>query len=193
VAFLGVGTVFGGMQVSVAAFVQEEGHPGLNGVLYGTFAAGNMLSGIGYGAAGWRSAPRARLLVGYCGLTVACAALLLARELFSLGLLAFVTGAFIAPTIVTGYSLVDALVPRDRRTEAFTWMTGAVALGQAAAVTVAGVLTDAAGSRYGFLVPMAGTALALSVVLVLRRGLTPPDRGAMATGVIGHREPAPVD
>ena len=35
--------VFGGMQVSVAAFTQSAGEPGLNGVLYGVFAAGNTL------------------------------------------------------------------------------------------------------------------------------------------------------
>ena len=49
IAFLGIGTVFGGMQVSLAAFTHEIGRPGLNGVLYGAFAAGNMLSGVMYG------------------------------------------------------------------------------------------------------------------------------------------------
>jgi MFS family permease len=192
-AFLGVGTVFGGMQVSVAAFAQEAGHPGLNGVLYGTFAAGNMLSGVAFGAMRWHRSPRSRLLAAYWGLTAACAALLLARSLPVLAALALVAGMFIAPTIVTGYSLVDTLVPHGRRTEAFTWMTGAVALGQAAAVTAAGMLTDAAGSRCGFLVPLVGTAAALSVVVVLRKGLTPRGHGAVAVGVIGHREPVPVD
>nr|WP_051951907.1 MFS transporter [Actinacidiphila yeochonensis] len=193
VAFLGIGTVFGGMQVSVAAFVQETGHPGLNGVLYGTFAAGNMLSGIVCGTLKWRSAPRSRLLAALCGLTAACALLWLARTVPALGLFAFVVGMFIAPTIVTGYSLVDTLVPQERRTESFTWMTGAVALGQAAAVTSAGVLTDAAGSRCGFLVPMAGTAAALSAVVALRKGLRPQTPDEVTKGVISHRQPVPVD
>src|SRR5260370_15569543 len=48
--FLGIGSVFGGMQVSLAAFSESIGEPGMNGVLYGVFAAGNMLSGIVCGA-----------------------------------------------------------------------------------------------------------------------------------------------
>ncbi|MGW2713556.1 MFS transporter, partial [Streptomyces sp. NPDC001356] len=38
VTFLGIGSVFGGMQVSLAAFTESIGEPGLNGVLYGVFA-----------------------------------------------------------------------------------------------------------------------------------------------------------
>ncbi|CAM5233742.1 MFS transporter [Streptomyces badius] len=59
--------------------------------------------------------------------------------LAGLGLL---VGLCIAPALISGYTLVEALVPATARTEAFTWLTGAVALGQAAAVTVAGRLAD---------------------------------------------------
>ncbi len=145
VAFLGIGVVFGGMQVSLAAFTQEIGRPGLNGVLYGTFAAGNMLSGVIYGVVSWRRSPRARLLAAYTGLTLACAPLWAVHSLLPMIPLVLVAGLFIAPTIVTGYSLVDTLVPHTTRTEAFTWLTGSVAFGQAVAVTVAGLLTDQIG------------------------------------------------
>lgn len=57
VTFLGIGSVFGGMQVSLAAFTESIGEPGLNGVLYGVFAAGNMLSGVVCGAVAWKSTP----------------------------------------------------------------------------------------------------------------------------------------
>lgn len=57
VTFLGIGSVFGGMQVSLAAFSESIGEPGLNGVLYGVFAAGNMLSGVVCGAIAWKVAP----------------------------------------------------------------------------------------------------------------------------------------
>ncbi|WUH23729.1 MFS transporter [Streptomyces sp. NBC_00448] len=193
VAFLGVGAVFGGMQVSLAAFTQEVGRPGLNGVLYGTFAAGNMVAGAVYGAVSWRHAPRTRLLAAYMGLTVACAPLWAAHSLALLSVLPLIAGLFIAPTIVTGYSLVDALVPRTARTEAFTWLTGAVAFGQAIAVTVAGLLTDARGSSAGFMVPLVGTSLALVVLVGLRGRLVPAPSGAGVAGGIGHRPPVSVD
>nr|WP_237405306.1 MFS transporter [Streptomyces sp. SN-593] len=193
IAFLGVGAVFGGMQVSLAAFTQEIDRPGLNGVLYGVFAAGNMLSGAVYGAVSWRHAPRTRLLAAYVGLTAACAPLWAAHSLALLSVLPLIAGLFIAPTIVTAYSMVDALVPRSARTEAFTWLTGAVAFGQAIAVTVAGLLADARGSAAGFAVPLTGTALALAVLVGLRDHLTPAPAGAQAAGGIDHRPPVSVD
>jgi MFS family permease len=193
VAFLGIGTVFGGMQVSLAAFTQEIGRPGLNGVLYGTFAAGNMLSGVMYGAISWRRSPRTRLLAAYAGLVLVCAPLWAVHSLVPLGALVLVAGLFIAPTIVTGYSLVDALVPQATRTEAFTWLTGSVAFGQAVAVTVAGLLADRIGSHAGFWVPLVGTAVALTVLMGLCGRLVPNPRGVVATGVISHRPPVAVD
>ncbi|MEV6725253.1 MFS transporter [Streptomyces xanthochromogenes] len=192
-AFLGIGAVFGGMQVSLTAFAEEIGNPGINGVLYGIFAAGNMLAGIACGAIAWKSAPRTRLIAGYAALTLAASGLWAAHSALLLGGLGLIVGLCIAPALITGYTLVESLVPSTSRTEAFTWLTGAIALGQAAAVTVAGRLTDAHGSTAGFLVPMAGTALALVTLLALRSRLTPrPAARTVARGV-GHRVPVTVD
>jgi MFS family permease len=193
VAFLGVGVVFGGMQVSLTAFTHEIGRPGINGLLYGVFAAGNMLAGTVYGAVSWRRGPRGRLLMAYAALTVACVPLWSVHAVPVLGALGLVVGLCIAPTLITGYTLVDALVPPATRTEAFTWLTGSVAFGQAAAVTVAGLLADRAGSHAGFAVPLAGTALALGVLVRLRERLVPPPRGVVTAGGIGHRPPVTVD
>lgn len=193
VAFLGIGAVFGGMQVSLTAFTQEIGRPGISGLLYGTFAAGNMLAGVVYGAVAWRRSPRARLLAAYAALTLACAPLWAVHAVPVLAPLGLLVGLCIAPTLITGYTMVDALVPGESRTEAFTWLTGAVALGQAAAVTTAGLLADHAGSHAGFTVPLAGTALALMVLVGLRERLVPQSRGVIASGVIGHRAAVPVD
>ncbi|MFE3580223.1 MFS transporter [Streptomyces vinaceus] len=173
VAFLGIGAVFGGMQVSLAAFSNEIGNPGANGLLYGVFAAGNMTAGIACGAIAWKIGPRRRLLLGYAGLTVAASVLWTAHSMVLLGALGLVVGLCIAPALITGYTMIESLIPANARTEAFTWLTGAVAFGQATAVTLAGRLTDAHGSSYGFLVPMAGTVLALATLLALRSSLAP--------------------
>ncbi|MEV5428548.1 MFS transporter [Streptomyces sp. NPDC052701] len=192
VAFLGIGSVFGGMQVSLAAFTESIGEPGLNGVLYGVFAAGNMLSGIVCGAVAWKAAPQRRLVVAYAALALAACGLWAAHSVPVLAGLGLLVGMCIAPALITGYTLVEGLVPAGARTEAFTWLTGAVALGQAAAVTVAGRLEDVQGGA-GFLVPMGGTLLALVTLLALRsRLVTPPGGRAVARGV-GHRAPVAVD
>ncbi|MEV6007468.1 MFS transporter [Streptomyces sp. NPDC051976] len=193
VAFLGIGAVFGGMQVSLTAVTQDIGRPGLSGVLYGTFAAGNMLAGVVYGAISWRRSPRSRLLAAYAALTLATAPLWAAHAVPLLAALGLLVGLCIAPALITGYTLVDALVPSATRTEAFTWLTGSVALGQAVAVTAAGLLADHVGPHAGFTVPLAGTALALAVLMGLRGRLVPHSRGVVAAGVIGHRPPVKVD
>lgn len=193
VTFLGIGSVFGGMQVSLAAFTESIGEPGLNGVLYGVFAAGNMLSGVVCGAVAWKVAPQRRLLVGYAALALAASGLWAAHSVLLLAGLGLLVGMCIAPALITGYTLVESLVPAGARTEAFTWLTGAVALGQAAAVTVAGQLEDRVGGGAGFLVPMAGTVLALVTLVALRSRLVAPARERTVARGVGHREPVAVD
>ncbi|KNB50270.1 MFS transporter [Streptomyces caatingaensis] len=194
VMFLGIGSVFGGMQMSMAAFTEKIGEPGLNGVLYGAFAAGNMIAGVVVGTVAWRSAPQRRLLVAYPLLTLATTPLWAAGSAPVLGALGLITGMCIAPALITGFTLVEKLVPAGARTEAFTWLTGSVGLGQAAGSLVAGKLIDKFGAHHGFLVPLCGTALALLVLLALRRSLTPPaEESAVAARGVGHREPVPVD
>ncbi|MFF0159831.1 MFS transporter [Streptomyces sp. NPDC005263] len=193
VAFLGIGSVFGGMQVSLAAFTESIGEPGLNGVLYGTFAAGNVLSGLVCGAIAWKTAPRRRLLVGYAALALTASGLWAAHSVLVLAGLGLLVGMCIAPALITGYTLVEGLVAADARTEAFTWLTGAVALGQAAAVTIAGQLQDRFWDGAGFLVPMGGTLLALVTLLALRSRLAPPRATRVVTRGAAHREPVAID
>ncbi|MFH9730538.1 MFS transporter [Streptomyces sp. NPDC017260] len=193
VVFLGIGSVFGGMQVSLAAFTESIGEPGLNGVLYGVFAAGNMLSGLACGAIAWKVAPQRRLLVGYAALALTASGLWAAHSVLVLAGLGLLVGMCIAPALVTGYTLVESLVPAGARTEAFTWLTGAVALGQAAAVTVSGQLEDRLWDGAGFLVPMGGTVLALAVLVALRSRLATRPQGRTVARGVGHREHAAVD
>ncbi|MEU6348146.1 MFS transporter [Streptomyces sp. NPDC047072] len=193
VTFLGIGAVFGGMQVSLAAFSESIGEPGLNGVLYGVFAAGNMISGLVCGAIAWKVAPRRRLVVAYGALALTASGLWAAHSVLVLAGLGLLVGMCIAPTLITGYTLVENLVPAGARTEAFTWLTGAVALGQAAAVTVAGQLEDRLWDGSGFLVPMGGTLLALATLLALRSHLVGRPRSRTVARGIGHRVPVAVD
>lgn len=193
VAFLGIGSVFGGMQVSLAAFTESIGEPGLNGVLYGTFAAGNMLSGIACGAIAWKVAPQRRLVVGYGALALAAAGLWAAQSVLLLAALGLLVGMCVAPALIAGYTLVENLVPAGARTEAFTWLTGAVALGQAGAVTVAGQMEDRFWGGAGFLVPLGGTALALVTLVALRSRLDARSPSRTVARGVGHRAPVTVD
>lgn len=192
--FLGIGSVFGGMQMSLAAFTEEIGRPGINGLMYGAFAAGNMVAGIVCGTVAWRGTPQRRLLTAYPLLALATTPLWAVHALPLLGGFGLIVGLCIAPALITGYTLVESLVPASARTEAFTWLTGAVGLGQAAGSTVAGRLVDAHSASTGFLVPLGGTTVALLILLALRRSLTPKSSESLvAARGVGHREPVSVD
>jgi predicted MFS family arabinose efflux permease len=193
IAFVGIGTVFGGLQVSLAAYTESIGEPGLTGVIYGVFAAGNMIAGTVCGAVAWKSAPHHRLVIGYLALAITASGLWAAQSPVLLAGLGLLVGMSIAPGLVTGYTLVEQLVAPTARTEAFTLLTGAVALGQAAAVTLAGQLEDRAWEGAGFLVPLAGTTLALLVLVTLRNRLAPPAYERDAARGVGHRVPVSVD
>ncbi|HWM37207.1 MAG TPA: MFS transporter [Streptomyces sp.] len=196
-ALLGIGTVFGGMQVSVAAFTQSVGRPEINGVLYGIFAAGNMTAAVAVGAVRWKRSPQARLLIAYPVLVLAALTLAataqLAPWLALLGTLGLVAGLCVAPSMITSFTLVELLVPAAVRTEAFTWLTGAVALGQAAGSMAAGQLTDGFGADAGFFAPLAGTGLALVALVVFRGWLADRSGGRGSSRGVGHRAPVAVD
>ncbi len=197
VAVLGIGMVFGGMQVSLTAFTESIGRPGINGLMYGAFAAGNMLAAVAVGAIRWKRGPQTRLLAGYPALVVAAALVAGTAQLdpwvLVLGALGTLTGLCIAPCMITSFTLIETLVPAGARTEAFTWLTGAIALGQATGSTVAGQLADRSGAGAGFLAPFAGTALALVVVLIFRKALHTPHSGLVAARGVGHRTTVTVD
>ncbi|MFE9425149.1 MFS transporter [Kitasatospora sp. NPDC006697] len=170
--FLGVGTVFGGMQVSVIAFAEQAGQGGLSGVVYGVFAGGSMLAGVAYGMANWRRSAQQRLLVSYALLVLGCSVLWAMPNLTALAVAGLVCGLAIAPTLISGYTLVETLAPEGAKTEAFTWLTGAIGLGLAIGSTVAGQLIDRSGPSLGFLVPVAGAGAGLVALVTMRRLLT---------------------
>ena len=196
-AVLGLGTVFGGMQVSLTAFTESTGQPGINGVMYGVFAAGNMLAAVAVGIIRWKRGPQTRLLVAYPALVAVAALMAVAAGLGPwtalLGALGMLVGLCVAPCMITCFTLVETLVPAKARTEAFTWLTGAIALGQATGSTVAGQLADRAGAVTGFLAPVAGTGLALLVLLAFQKALHPRNDGWVAARGLGHRTAVPVD
>ncbi|GAA0700127.1 MFS transporter [Kitasatospora atroaurantiaca] len=173
-SFLGVGTVFGAMQVSVTAFAEAAGQPGVSGTVYGIFAGGSMLAGVLYGMVAWRRSARQRMLGSYALLVLGCSTLWAMPNLTALAVAGLVCGLAIAPTLITGYTLVETLVADGAKTEAFTWLTGAIGLGLAAGSTAAGQLIDGYGASAGFVVPVAGAGLGLAALVSLRRLLVAP-------------------
>jgi MFS family permease len=194
--FLGVGSVFGGMQISVTATAEAAGQSGLSGVVYGIFAGGSMVAGVLYGLIAWRRSTQQRMLGSYTLLVLGCSTLWAMPNLVTLAVAGLVCGLAIAPTLITGYTLVETLVADGAKTEAFTWLTGAIGLGLAVGSTVAGRLIDMAGPWTGFLVPLGGAGLGLVALVTLRRLLVAPGAatrtvargGSAVTSLVGASE-----
>ncbi|MGW2253635.1 MFS transporter [Kitasatospora sp. NPDC001660] len=182
-AILGVGAVFGGMQVSVNAFADSVGQHAAAGTVYGIFAGGSMVAGALYGAIAWRRAVQQRMVISYTLLVLGCSTLWAMPNLVTLSIAGLVCGLAIAPTLISGYTLVETLVADGAKTEAFTWLTGAIGLGLAVGSMVAGRLIDGHGPSAGFLVPAIGAGLGLTALVSLRHLLTPS--GGPSTVVAG--------
>ncbi len=173
VAYLGIGAVFGAMDVVVVGFSQAQGAPALAGVALACYAAGSLVAGLVYGVVR-PPGSLARRFVG-CVLAFAVAAQLL-LGVDSLGVLvpaAFLAGLSVAPALVSGMSLVESRVSRSALTEALAWTTTGLTLGVTAGSALAGAAVDAWGAEHAFVVPAvaAGAAgvLALAGAPLLRR------------------------
>jgi MFS family permease len=172
-AFLAMGSVFGSLQVGVTATTQALGLPGAAGAVYGTFSGASVAGGLLYGAVRWRISAPVRLAAGLALLAVSTSALTVAGTIPLLYGAAGLAGLVIAPVVITGYTIIEQLTPATARTEAFTWLTGAIGLGIATGAALAGQLADRVGPELAFVVPPAMTALAAVLVSARLRSLRP--------------------
>jgi MFS family permease len=166
-----IGGVFGGVEISAVAFADEVGRRGLAGPLLACYATGSMLAGLAYGAVHWRVSLTRRLLLGALAMsaTVALLPFLDRPALLALGLL--LAGLGIAPTLISGISLVERMVPAAKMTEGITWATTGVVVGMATASPVAGRIVDEWGAQRAFLVGLVSGMSAVTVCAIGYRRL----------------------
>lgn len=160
VAAGGMGGMFAGAEVSMVAFCGQHGHTALAGLTLGCFAGGSAVSGFVYG-----SRPRAgEVLVRYRRQSIVFAVLPIAFaaafDIPALAVLAFVVGTCIAPLLITGFGLVERLVPPAALTEGLAWLTMGLSVGYGIASSVAGRIADAHGARPAF-----GTAIGAGLLV----------------------------
>jgi MFS family permease len=161
-----LGGVFGGVEISTIGFADQHGHASLAGPLLACYAGGSMVAGIVYGAFRWRwSLPR-RLFTGALTMTLTLVVLPFIDRPGVLAPCLFVAGLGIAPTLISGFSLVERLVPPAQLTEGLTWATTGIVVGIAVASPVTGRLVDDLSARQAFTVGVASGAVAVVISLV---------------------------
>jgi predicted MFS family arabinose efflux permease len=85
-----------------------------------------------------------------------------------------VAGATIAPTYASINAMVDHAAPAGTVTEAFAWLSTAVAIGASAGAACAGAVADAAGPAPTFMLAGAAGTVAALIAALRARPLTGP-------------------
>jgi MFS family permease len=158
-----IGGVFGAVEISTVASADHAGRAGLAGPLLACYAGGSATSGLIFGAAHWQVSARRRLLLGTATMTVTVALLPFVGSLAVLAGARFVAGVGIAPTLISGFSLVERIVPEGTVTEGLTWATTGLIIGFSGATWLSGRLVDTAGVPEAFAVAVGSGLLGLAV------------------------------
>jgi MFS family permease len=78
----------------------------------------------------------------------------------------------VSATLISSYSLAEACVPAEYRTEGMSWLTTAASVGTALGPPVAGRLIDSHGAAAGYAFAFVVGLAAVAIVSVGHRHLT---------------------
>jgi len=179
--YLMLGAMFVSIDLSTVAFAQRFGHKPLAGFILGTYALGSATGGIWYGSRQWR-APLEKRFAFSLALTVLGVATFWAQpNLITLTCGVYLCGLAIAPTLIAGFSLLEAQAKPGRRTEAMSWLSSGIAVGMAVGASVVGFVIDAHGPRFGYAFAALCGAASAAICLAGLDRLRPVDRQAPAS------------
>jgi predicted MFS family arabinose efflux permease len=173
-----LGVMFGGTEVAAVAFADEAGRPAAAGVLLALWALGSLIAGVVSGGLTFTRPPAVRYLIGVCALAVLMVPLPFVEGLVPLGVLLFLAGFAISPTMIAAVSWIEMIVPRDRLNEGMTIFSTGMVAGVAPGAAFVGVAIDQVGASRAFWVPVAAGLVAAVVATV-------------STAVLGGTRPTP--
>lgn len=180
--FAFMGGIFGSVEVVTVAFTDAAGMIELSGPLLAIYALGSLVSGLVVGAARVRSGPRRRFVVGQALMAATLLPLPIVGPVAVLAAVLFAAGLAISPTLIAGFSLVEAVVPPSRLTEGFAWISTALNIGVSAGAAVSGRIVDGYGASSAYLVAIAfGASAAAACVLGAFVDRRRPDRAREGT------------
>ncbi len=168
--YLLLGAMFVSIDLSTVAFAQHFGHKPLAGFILGTYALGSATGGLWYGSRQWRAAGEKRFALTLTLTVLGVATFWAQPNLVTLTCGIYLCGLTIAPTLIAGFSLLEAQARPGRRTEAMSWLSSGIAVGIAIGASVVGFVIDAYGPRLGYVfAALCGTASAATCLVGLRR------------------------
>jgi hypothetical protein len=159
-----LGMVFGTAEVTAVAFAEAQGNKAAASLALAAYAAGSFITGLVFGALRLRVALATQLLLAIGLAAATTLPLLIVSSLWMLGVVLFIAGASISPTIIVAMALVERHAPASKLTEGITWVMTGMGIGMAAGSAASGWLIDAYGAHSGFYVSVAGGFSALAIV-----------------------------
>jgi MFS family permease len=145
-----LGAMFVAIDLSTVAFAQDFGHKPLAGFVLGTYAFGSATGGLWYGSRQWRTPLEKRFALTLALTVLGVATFWAQPNLVTLTCTIYLCGMTIAPTLIAGFSLLEAQAKPGRRTEAMSWLSSGISVGVAAGASVVGFIIDAHGPRIGY-------------------------------------------
>jgi len=168
--YLLLGAMFVSIDLSTVAFAQHFGHKPLAGFILGTYALGSATGGIWYGSRQWRAPVEKRFALALSLTALGVATFWIQPNLITLTCVIYLCGLAIAPTLIAGFSLLEAQAKPGRRTEAMQWLSSSIAIGLAAGASVVGFVIDGHGPRFGYgFAALCGAASAATCLTGLNR------------------------
>jgi MFS family permease len=148
--YLLLGAMFVSIDLSTVAFAQHLGHKSLAGFVLGAYAFGSATGGIWYGSRLWRAPQEKRFALALTLTVLGVATFWVQPNLLTLTCVIYLSGLAIAPTLIAGFSLLEAQAKPGRRTEAMSWLSSGISVGVAAGASLVGFVIDAHGPRFGY-------------------------------------------
>ncbi len=165
----GLTTAFGLMEVGYPALATSLSIPALAGVMLAVNSVGSAVGGAVYGVLHPKLSLERQfsILLGMMVLPLLLHAWV--NHLLLLGIVAFIAGATIAPSIAAQSVLISRMAPQKYATEAFTWSSTFIVSGIGAGMAAGGALAETYTARMPFVIAalvmaaMAALALLLNV------------------------------
>ncbi|GAA1223514.1 MFS transporter [Kitasatospora nipponensis] len=183
--FLTVGAVFGSLEITTLACAAARGRQSSAGLLLALLAAGSCGSGLVFGLLPARRAPATRFLCGLaamaCLLTLPLLVGVLGGGLAPLALALLVTGTGTAPTMVTGMTLLQNVLPAGTLNEGMALAVSGIVTGISAGSALGGLAAQGGHPGAGYAIAAAAGLLALLIATARRRLLRRPAVATTAT------------
>jgi len=171
VAFVFLGGLFGSFEVVTVAFAQEYGARGWTGLLLGLYALASGVSGVVLGAVHLRATLDRQLILFAGLLALVTIPFPFISSPWVLGVQCLVAGLAVSPVLISGFALIERLVPNVRVTEGLVWSNTGLGVGIAVAAALAGQVIDAHGASAAYWICVASTSLLVTVLLLSSRNL----------------------